>query len=207
MLYFVLLQVTSHCYRLHKEVNSEVKALKKARENSEIEFHKIFVSASKLGRNLHGATFILNQPHITGRQVHQENVHTSTAEEYYRISYYNEFLSHCILELEERFIANSLSVSLLNLLPSQYTEDDNTDIDAPTDLMQAVNFYQNDLLHPVMFPNEYRIWVRLWQQGSNVPKKLIDVYHSCDPAGFPNIHILLQIVLTLPVRVKKVLPN
>jgi len=87
--------------------------------------------------------------------VHRENVHTSTTEEYYRISYYNEFLSHCIIELEEMVIASSLNgVSLLNLLPSQCcgdTKDDHTDIDTPTDLMQAVNFYQNDLPHPVMF--------------------------------------------------------
>jgi len=63
----------------HKEVNSMVR---KTRENSEIGFHKIFVSASQLGRNLHVATSILNQLRITGRQVHRENVHTSTAEEY-----------------------------------------------------------------------------------------------------------------------------
>ena len=85
-------------------------------------------------------------------------MHTSTAEEYYRIS---EFLFLCTLELEGRFIASSLNgVSLLNILPSHCcgdTEDDNTHIDAPTDQMQAVNFYQNDLPHPVMFPTEYRI--------------------------------------------------
>lgn len=88
-------------------------------------------------------------------------------------------------------------------MPSQCcgeTEDDNTDI--PEDLIQAVDVYQNDLPHSSMFPTEYRIWVRLWQQRkaeNNVPKKLIDVYQACDPAGFPNVCILLQIALTLPI--------
>jgi len=47
----------------HKEENSVVKALKKARENSEIEFQKIFVSASQLGRDLHGACFWVRDLH------------------------------------------------------------------------------------------------------------------------------------------------
>jgi len=76
----------------YKEVNCIVEALKKARENSEREFHAIFTSASKLGKDLHGAAFILNQPSITGRQMHRENIHSSNAEGYYRIAYYNELV-------------------------------------------------------------------------------------------------------------------
>ena len=53
-----------------------------------------------------------------------------------------------------------------------------------------------------MFSTEYCIWARVWQQRkkeNDVPKKLIDVYQACDPAGFPNIHVLPQIALTLPI--------
>ena len=67
--------------------------------------------------------------------MHQDNVHSSNAERYYRIAYFNEFLTHCILELKDRFIASSFSgAGLLHLLPSQYCDntDDNTDV--PADL-------------------------------------------------------------------------
>ena len=53
-----------------------------------------------------------------------------------------------------------------------------------------------------MFPTEYRMWFRMWKQkqsGDELPRKLIDVYKACDYLNFPNIHILLQLALTLPI--------
>ena len=34
----------------------------------------------------------------------------------------------------------------------------------PSELAQVVNFYQDDLPHSVMFPTEYRMWIRKWKQ-------------------------------------------
>ena len=81
----------------HKEVKNVITSLSKMRESSEREFRQVFASATKLGKDLHGSA------RLTGRQIHRQNVATSTAEEYYRISFYNDFLSHVVVELKERF--------------------------------------------------------------------------------------------------------
>ncbi len=66
----------------------------------------------------------MKQPRVSARQTHRDNVPASSAEEYFRITLYNEFVSHLIEELEERFTRLSTpinTVGLLQLLPSQCT--------------------------------------------------------------------------------------
>ena len=46
------------------------------------------------------------------------------------------------------------------------------------------------------------MWIRMWKQKQSenkLPRKLVDVYKACDCLNFPNIHILLQLALTLPI--------
>ena len=51
-----------------------------------------------------------------------------------------------------------------------------------------------------MLSTEYRFWIRKWQQhGSEVPKKLVDAFKSCDSTAFPNNKILLHLALTDPI--------
>ena len=42
----------------------------------------------------------------------------------------------------------------------------------------------------------------MWKQKQSeneLPRKLVDVYKACYCLNFPNIHILLQLALTLPI--------
>ena len=125
-------------------------------------------------------------------QMHRSNPATSSPEERYRVTLYNEFLSHVIRELLERFIEDSSHGSgLLYLLPSEsiYVE---VEDEIPRELAQAVDFYQDDLPHSVMFPTEHRMWIRKWKQhnlSTDTPKKLVDV----------NIFSFLKLALTLPI--------
>ena len=121
---------------------------------------------------------------INGRQIHRSNVEATTTKDYYRITYFNEFLSHVIAELKQRFIESPPHG--IGLLPSKCRE--TKDIDVPEVLAQAV---------PVMFPTEYRIWVRKWKQhdSDNISTKMID---ACDCSTFPNIKVLLHLALTIP---------
>ena len=43
------------------------------------------------------------------------------------------------------------------------------------------------------------MWVRKWKQASSYPEILIDVLKACDETAFPNIRVLLQLALTLPI--------
>ena len=127
-------------------------------------------------------------PRLNARQAHRDNVQAESVEEYYRITLYNEILSHIIAELEERFTNSPThTIGLLRLLPSKCIST-TTETEIPEELAKAVDFYQSDLPHAVMLLVEYRMWVAMWKEpGCNVPNKLVDALKECD-ITFPNIH-------------------
>ena len=65
----------------------------------------------------------------------------------------------------------------------------------------AVEIYRDDLPHSVMLSTEYGMWIRKWKQHnrSEIPNKLVDALQACSALQFPNLHVLLQVALTLPV--------
>ena len=106
----------------YKMVNFLVSTLKALRHDSKAEFKKQFTEATKLGKQLHGDDFVLCKPRLTGRQAHLSNPPSSTADDYYRITLYDEFLSHVVAELEDRFLNNPshrIALGLLHLLPNE----------------------------------------------------------------------------------------
>lgn len=100
-------------YKLVSHVVSNLKAI---RNRSVVEFKKQFAEVGRTGRLLHGDHFKLTTPRLSGRQIHRNNPPSSNPEEYYRITLYNEFLSHVVSELEERFHNNSSNGITIGLL-------------------------------------------------------------------------------------------
>ena len=103
----------------YKNINSIVSTLKVLRQDSNNEFKKMFAEATTLGKQLNGESFEHSTPRLAGRQLHRSNPPTSTPEDYFRITFYDEFLSHVITELEARFIDNpshEITLGLLYLL-------------------------------------------------------------------------------------------
>ena len=121
--------------------------------------------------------------------MHCNNVQANPPEQYYLIAFFNEFLSHTVAELNERFTDNSTcSLGILHPLPSQCLT---ADILLPEELVHVAEFYNEDLPHSVMLSTEYRFWIRKWQlHGSEVSKKLVDAFKSCDSTAFANITTL-----------------
>lgn len=177
-----------------------ISSFKSMREDSETEFRKIFKEATKLGKDLHGPAFELEQPRINRRQTNRSNIEASTPEDYYRITLYNEFISHVVCELEERFVKTPLhGISLLHLSPSQCSSKQ-LDDPIPKEISEAAHFYEQHLPSLSMLPTEYRMWVRKWKQDDCVvPAKLIDAFCACHSMTFPNLHVLLQLALTSPI--------
>ena len=139
--------------------------LKDMRRESESEFHKQFTEAATLGKKLHSDDFELSRPRVTGRQAHHDNTPASSTEDYYRITLYDEFLSHVVAEMEARFVdnpAHKLAIGLLYLLPTKCVSLSH-DIIVPTELEEAVRFFGSDLPNPAMFSTEYSDWVRKWK--------------------------------------------
>ena len=106
----------------------------KADEN----FGKIFKGTRAVAKQLHGEDFELKESRLNARQAHRANVTVYSAEEYFRITY-NEFLSHIVTELEQRFSGSQCqTLGLLELLPELCSDRKDTDI--PDELDQVVAF-------------------------------------------------------------------
>ena len=129
---------------------------------------------------------ILNsKPRIAGRQVHRDNVPSSNVEDYYRITLYDEFLSHVVAEMEARFVnnpAHKLAIGLLYLLPTKCMSLSLV----PSELKEAIQFFSSDLPNPVRFSIGYSDWVRKWKSASTpgtstaiIPEQLMDSYKQC----------------------------
>ena len=186
----------------YREVRTIVTTLREMRSKSEEGFSKLFAKTPcSLGKALHGDDFVLSKPRTNARQTQRSNVQASTAEQYFRITLYNEFLSHVVAELDDRFIDTPPEcVGLLHLLPRECYSSELEDM--PDDLVKAAEFYKEDVPHSAMLPTEYRMWVSKWQQHTtreDVPKKLVDAFFACDRFTFPNIRVLLHLALTMPI--------
>ena len=191
----------AHAY---KEISSVASTLNSMRIDSKAEFKKIFDSTTKLGQSLHGEHFELQKPRIVGRQAHRSNPDVSSTEDYFRITLFDEFLSHIVAELQDRFIDNPaqwITLGLLSLLPQSCTSEITDEL--PAELTQVVDYYSDDVPHPLLISTEYEMWVKKWKQqrnsGNELPNKLVNVLDACSPLQFPNLSVLLRLALTLPV--------
>ena len=112
--------------------------------------------------------------------------------------------SHVVSELQSRFVGNpahEIALGLLHLLPSECTQFKDED-SLPKELAQAVEIYKDDdCPRSVMLSTEYGMWIREWKQHnrSELPNRVVDALQACSVIQFPNLHVLLQIALTLPI--------
>ena len=83
-----------------------------------------------------------------------------SAEDYFRITLFDEFVSHIVVHLQESFIDNSGTCGLMYLLPQECFDGDSV---PPEQLTSAVEYDSDDLPHPPMFSMEYEVWVKMWQ--------------------------------------------
>ena len=104
----------------YDQISFVVTSLQKMREDSETEFEKIYDNTMKMGKMLHGGQFEIENPRTTRRQNHQSNPGVESAKDYYRITLFDEFVSHVVAQLQERFIdnpAHSTTNGLMHLSP------------------------------------------------------------------------------------------
>ena len=64
---------------------------------------------------------MLSQPRINRRKMHRNNIPASTAEEYYRVTLYNEFISHTATKLQVRFLDIFSHASLAKQVLQQWS--------------------------------------------------------------------------------------
>lgn len=135
----------------------------------------------------------------TRRQTHRSNPDKNSIRDYYRISIYNCFLDFYESELMERFTKH---IDILSGFSALFMP-----IEANFD-----ELYQNDFENTARFYGEFLqsetssvfAELKLWRKymtelGIKPTISALNSFKNCPKDTFPNINILLQILITLPV--------
>jgi hypothetical protein len=180
------------------EVHNELHLL---RQNVVEEFSSIFQEMEEEAKLL---DILFSLPRLAPCQRHRTNISSDSIEEYYRRAVMVPFLDHILRELDERFSEmHRKVVQIFTLLPSNLPISSTCSSEVTGPLRSLVDIYQHDLPSPSSFSVEYSSWVRHWrvQHTAEItpPDNLQDAYKQCDAECYPNIHVLLKLLLTLPV--------
>ncbi|XP_031338364.1 52 kDa repressor of the inhibitor of the protein kinase-like isoform X1 [Photinus pyralis] len=164
--------------------------LRGIRERSDEEFKSLYLQANKLASEV-GAT--ISMPRTCNRQTHRSNI-GANAEDYYRAAIFVPFVDHVITQLRDRFDGICSVISLEGLIPEYLSKYDDMAI------LKAAEFYDQDMPGSMLeLTSELKMWRQKWQGQQTVPKTAIEALKECEEMFFPNIRVLLQIFLVLPV--------
>ncbi|KAJ8024838.1 52 kDa repressor of the inhibitor of the protein kinase [Holothuria leucospilota] len=174
-----------------QEVSVVKKSLQSAREQVESKHKEWFQKAKSMAESVNAEEPRL--PRKCGRQKHKDNTPAKNIEEHYRVTITVPFLDHMVTQLNDKFAESQQKATLaLFLIPSQLPEN--------MDWKELVTMYANDLPFPENFECELSCWKTKWQSWpGRKPTTLEEAMDHADNLLYPNIHILLRIVATLPV--------
>lgn len=165
---------------------------KNMRENSETEFADIYLDAENLLEFL-GEKIAM--PRITGRQQHRANVSEHDPKKYFRITIIIPLLEDFIHQLTLRFEKHNKTLTdLYKLIPTECVKPE-TKFEANT-----FSFYGR-FLQENNNKSELSLWQTKWRKTceKNLPNSAMEALGECNKEIFPNVHILLKILVTLPV--------
>lgn len=131
--------------------------------DSSYQFQPLFAGTIKLGQQLHGEIYLscLLQELWVNKYIEAILQYPLQRTTFKSLS--DEFLSHVISQLEDRFFdnpAHSVALGLLYLLPSECDRVESDGI-LPCELAQAADLH---LPHSTMLCTEYGTWVMRWKQ-------------------------------------------
>lgn len=166
--------------------------LAEMRRNADNEFDILYAEATELAKQ-----FGVNaeMPRRVGTQKYRSNILTSDVKLYYRATLFIPYIEEVICNLDSRFSGNENVVKgLSNIVPTRvvsYTTKDFEDV---------VTFYEKDLTGtPRAVLKEINLWAMYWKEKKDRPSNPLDAILNCNEQLFPNIFILMQILVTIPV--------
>ncbi|KAJ8883276.1 hypothetical protein PR048_015119 [Dryococelus australis] len=167
--------------------------------NNNEEFENIFRNASELA-DVFGVVPTI--PRCVGRQNHRENHAANSPEEYYRRMTFVPYIEEMSTSLSGRFLSHkNIIVGLQCIIPAYVVKFSFSDVEPP------FNFYSDDLTtaNIVMLKSNWDLWTIKWKNCKDeLPKDAITALKKCEEILFPNMHILLKILATLPATTASV---
>ncbi|CAI6362480.1 unnamed protein product [Macrosiphum euphorbiae] len=149
-------------------------------------------------------------PRLTSSMKNRENPQVETPEEYYKIVLFIPFLYELLADLESRFDEASISVYdldvvLPNIIEKKDIFNDKTKIE--NKILNVVNQFGDvvsnylNVSHDIFekrISGELTFCHEYWLNEKQLPVTHIDALKRCDYDCFPEINILLNILVTLP---------
>ena len=174
-------------------VDDIVDVLEQRRQNADAKFNAIFCKVATLAQDL---DVRLQLPRRVGRQMNRENYEATDPETFYRQAIYIPYMDNILAQLRERFEPHGrMCLHIQSLIPRF--------VDASTfnDLREALDLYKSDLGPDSVIEGEFERWKLKWTSVANAdcPGTAAEAIQMCDSLLFPQICVLLQLFLTLPL--------
>ena len=184
--------------KAEQEIATLRNALKDMQTNIEGHHHRLFEEAVQLAEKV---GIQPSRPRIVQRQIFRSNCPASTPEAYYRINLTQVFLDHSLQQLQSRFPPEAyVCFKGFSIVPSVLLKAPST---WKAQIQEFCHHYARDLPNVVGLPAELDLWQRIWtekkEKAEDIPEKIASTLKSVDPASFPNVFTILQILATIPV--------
>lgn len=171
-------------------------AIRNLRSN-ENNFEAIFDKAVNLAETMN---IEVTKKRATRRQTQRSNPDTNTIKDYFRISIYNSFLDFYESELKERFTKHTDILSGFSALVMPMESESNFEELYQKNFENTARFYGEFLQNETAtIFKELKLWKKYLEQLGIKPTGLTSYLKNCPGELFPNINVLLRILLTLPV--------
>ena len=135
-------------------------------------------------------------PRGSARQQQRVNVPAATPKQYWNRDLYLPFLDHILRELQNRLVGNEDRFLAQHLIPAK--------LDGLTCRItrQVYETYSDDL--PADSFDVYQAEVARWKSGWDMalnpkPGTLVDTVKAINEALYPNVHVCLSVLVTMPV--------
>ena len=167
--------------------SSTVTLLQKKRNE---EFDSLWEKTCKIAEDL---DIEVSMPRIAKRQAQRANTPAATPKDYWRRNLYVPFLDHLITELQDRLCTPQPRLAAEHLLPSNISKLTSTEWE------NIKEEYEPLLPHPSRLDSELDSWKQAIQDSTVPPTR--ELTEALDHAYdlFPNIHMILKVLLTMPV--------
>ena len=177
---------------LVKKVETQLASIRE----SDSFFQRCFEDASHMAEKV-GVT--ITKPRIANRQLLRDSHDIAEVDQYYKVTVFYAFLDHVLNEMKSRFHSESSSCirMLASLVPSYMTSIAKSDyLEHGSDILQ---FYYSDLPFPSTMISELERWYNHWNGIEAKPDTATAAIIMCDKDVYPNIYILLKLLVVLPV--------
>lgn len=184
----------------HRDIESVKSSLERNRSEIDVFHDRVYDAVLVLAQSV---GIDESSPRISSRQQHRQNVPADNTKEYYKRTLTIPILDHLISELDERFDADSslVVVEFMELLPSTIIGHDQSHLQL-SKLTNLVSCYENDLPSSRALDTELDMWENKWRSEHLLARELDTpekVIRHIDQDYYPNICVLFQIMVTLPV--------